>query len=153
MSAVVRVLGRAAVRPHVGRHSRCQRQPPLGRSLKALEWTCVEKGLQQLGETPLYVLRRRYQTAEVRDAKLRLEARNQRPVLLLVDFVQMLQDQGGDGRTTSTNMAEATKRLKLIAKNFAVPRWLPPAANSRHGRPTGRPATCQSDARSIERRM
>jgi replicative DNA helicase len=91
------------------------------RSLQALEWTRVEKGLQQLGETPLYVLRRRYQTAEIRDAVLRLEARNQRPVLILVDFIQMLKDQAGDGRNPSTNMGEATKRLKLIAEDFGVP--------------------------------
>jgi hypothetical protein len=44
-----------------------------------------------LAETPLYVLRRRYQTAEIRDAVLRLEARNQKPVLILVDFIQMLR--------------------------------------------------------------
>src|SRR5207248_2253918 len=53
------------------------------RSLKALEWTNVELGLQQLAETPLYVLRRHYHTAEIRDALLRLEARNERPVLVL----------------------------------------------------------------------
>jgi hypothetical protein len=41
------------------------------------------------------VLRRRYQTAEIRDAVLRLEAHNQRPVLILVDFIQMLKDQAG----------------------------------------------------------
>jgi replicative DNA helicase len=33
----------------------------------------------------------------------------------------MLQDQAGDGRTTSTNFGEATKRLKLIAEDFGVP--------------------------------
>jgi replicative DNA helicase len=91
------------------------------RSLRAPEWTRVEEGLLQLAETPLYVLRRRYHTAEMRDAVLRLEARNQRPVLVLVDFIQMLQDQAGDGRTTSTNFGEATKRLKLIAEDFGVP--------------------------------
>ncbi len=91
------------------------------RSLRAPEWTRVEAGLQQLAETPLYVLRRRYQTAEIRDAVLRLEARNQRPVLVLVDFIQMLQDQAGDGRSPSSNFGEATKRLKLIAEDFGVP--------------------------------
>jgi replicative DNA helicase len=91
------------------------------RSLRALEWTSVEKGLQQLSETPLYVLRRHYQTADIRDAILRLEARDQRPIMVLVDFIQMLQDQAGDGRTTSTNFGEATKRLKLIAEDFGVP--------------------------------
>ncbi len=37
-------------------------------SLQAPEWRRVEEGLQQLAETPLYVLRRRYKTAEIRDA-------------------------------------------------------------------------------------
>jgi replicative DNA helicase len=41
--------------------------------------------------------------------------------MVLVDFIQMLQDQDGDGRTTSSNFGEATKRLKLIAEDFAVP--------------------------------
>jgi replicative DNA helicase len=91
------------------------------RSLKAVEWTNVEKGLQQLSETPLYVLRRHYRTADIRDAILRLEARSQRPVMVLVDFIQMLQDQAGDGRTTSSNFGEATKRLKLIAEDFGLP--------------------------------
>jgi len=91
------------------------------RSLRAVEWTNVEKGLQQLSETPLYVLRRHYQTTDTRDAILRLEARGQRPVMVLVDFIQMLQDQAGDGRTTSSNFGEATKRLKLIAEDFGVP--------------------------------
>ena len=91
------------------------------RSLQQPEWQRVEGGLLQLVETPLYVLRRHYQTAEMRDAILRLEARTQRPVLVLVDFIQMLQDQAGDGRTTSSNFGEATKRLKLIAEDFGVP--------------------------------
>src|SRR5437764_7180937 len=77
--------------------------------------------LQQLAETPLYVLRRHYHTAEIRDALLCLEVRSERPVLVLVDFIQMLQDQAGDGRTTSSNFGEATKRLKLIAEDFGVP--------------------------------
>jgi replicative DNA helicase len=91
------------------------------RSLKGLEWNAVEKGLQQLAGTPFYVLRRHYQTAEIRDAVLRLEARDQRPQLMLVDFIQMLQDTAGDGRTTSSNFGEATKRLKMMGEDFGIP--------------------------------
>ena len=91
------------------------------RSLQVPEWQRVEEGLHQMAETPLYVLRKRYQTADVRDAVLRLEARSQRPVLVLVDFIQMLQDQVGDGRRDYANYGEATKRLKLIAEDFGVP--------------------------------
>jgi replicative DNA helicase len=91
------------------------------RSLRQIEWNHVEKELQQLSGTPLHVLRRHYHTSDIRDAILRLEARNERPVMVLVDFIQMLQDQVGDGRTTSSNFGEATKRLKLIAEDFNIP--------------------------------
>jgi len=69
----------------------------------------------------LYVLRRRYHTAEIRDAILALEAMNQRPALIVVDFIQMLQDQAETSRADWAHYGEAAKRLKLIAEEFGVP--------------------------------
>src|SRR5919202_5445301 len=77
--------------------------------------------VKRLGDVPLYVLRRRYQTAEVRDAILALEALDQRPALIVVDFIQMLQDQAETSRADWAHFGEAAKRLKLIAEEFGVP--------------------------------
>jgi replicative DNA helicase len=54
--------------------------------------------VKQLGDVPLYVLRRRYLTADVRDTILALEAMIQRPCLLIVYFIQMIQDQAESSR-------------------------------------------------------
>jgi DnaB-like helicase C terminal domain len=70
---------------------------------------------------PLYVLRRRYQTADIRDAVLALEALDPRPVLVVVDFIQMVQDQAESSRADWAHFGEAAKRLKLIAEEFGVP--------------------------------
>jgi replicative DNA helicase len=75
----------------------------------------------QLRDGPLYVLRRRYLTAEIRDAILALEAMNQRPVLLIVDLSKMIQDQAESSRADWAHCREAAKRLKLIAEEFGVP--------------------------------
>lgn len=72
--------------------------------------------VKQLGDVPLYVLRRRYLTADIRDALLALEAMNQRPSLVIVDFIQMIQDQAESSRADWAHYGEAAKRLKLIAR-------------------------------------
>jgi replicative DNA helicase len=77
--------------------------------------------VKQLGDVPLFVLRRRYLTAEIRDAILALEAMNRRPGLLIVDFIQMIQDQAESSRADWAHYGEAVKRLKLIAEEFGVP--------------------------------
>jgi replicative DNA helicase len=63
------------------------------RTLYADERERALSRVKKLADVPLYVLRRRYQTAEIRDAILALEAMDQRPSLVVVDFLQMLQDQ------------------------------------------------------------
>jgi replicative DNA helicase len=77
--------------------------------------------VKQLGDIPLFVLRRRYLTAEIRDALLALEAMNQRAALVVVDFIQMIQDQAETSRADWAHYGEAAKRLKLIAEEFGVP--------------------------------
>jgi hypothetical protein len=72
--------------------------------------------VKQLSDMPLYVLRRRYLTAEIRDAILALEAMNQRPCLVIVGFIQMIQDQAESSRADWAHYGEAAKRLKLIVQ-------------------------------------
>ena len=45
-----------------------------------------------------------------------LEAMDQRPRLVVVDFVQMLQDQAEQSRADWAHYGEAAKRLKLLAE-------------------------------------
>jgi len=91
------------------------------RTLYADERERALSSVKKLADVPLYVLRRRYQTAEIRDAILALEAMGQRPVLVVVDFVQMLQDQAAQSRADWAHYGEAAKRLKLLAEEFGVP--------------------------------
>jgi len=70
---------------------------------------------------PRYLSHAPYLTAEIRDAILALEAMNQRPCLLIVDFIQMIQDQAESSRAVWAHYGEAVKRLKLIAEEFGVP--------------------------------
>lgn len=79
------------------------------------------RGVKRLVDVPLYVLRRRYQTAEIRDALLSLEALDQRPALIVLDFLQLLQDHTDSSRADWAHFGEAAKRLKLIAEEFGVP--------------------------------
>ena len=91
------------------------------RTLYPDERTRAIRQLSKLADVPLYVLRRRYQTAEIRDAVLALEALDQRPVLIIVDFIQMVADQAETSRADWAHFGEAAKRLKLIAEEFGVP--------------------------------
>ena len=91
------------------------------RTLQVAERTRALSSLSQLAGMPLYVLRRKYLTSEIRDAVLTLEAYGQRPVLIVQDFVQMLQDKAGDGRHEWANYGEAAKQLKVLAEDFGVP--------------------------------
>ena len=91
------------------------------RTLHADERQRALSTVKQLGDVSLYVLRRRYLTADIRDAMLALEAMNQRPSLVIVDFIQMIQDQAESSRADWAHYGEAAKRLKLIAEEFGVP--------------------------------
>jgi len=90
------------------------------RTLRPDERERALSSVKRLADVPLYVLRRRYLTAEIRDAILALEALNQRPNLVVVDFIQMLQDQAEVSRADWAHYGEAAKRLKLIAEEFGV---------------------------------
>ncbi|MBV9894120.1 MAG: hypothetical protein JO020_08120 [Chloroflexi bacterium] len=57
----------------------------------------------------------------IRDGLLALEAMNQRAALVVVDFIQMIQDQAETSRADWAHYGEPAKRLKLIAEEFGVP--------------------------------
>jgi replicative DNA helicase len=86
------------------------------RTLHADERQRAPSTVKQLGDVSLYVLRRRYLTADIRDAILALEAMNHRPSLVIVDFI-VIQDSGRAVPIGPTR--QAAKRLKHALKSSA----------------------------------
>jgi replicative DNA helicase len=63
-----------------------------------------------------------FTTADVRAFALQVQAtEGVRPALVIVDYLQLLQDQEGDGRNRERNVSAAARSLKGLAQELQVP--------------------------------
>jgi replicative DNA helicase len=63
-----------------------------------------------------------YTSSDVRAYALQVQAaETTRPALLVVDYVQLLRDQQGDGRVRERNVSAAVRGLKDVAGELEVP--------------------------------
>jgi replicative DNA helicase len=63
-----------------------------------------------------------YTTGDIRAHLLRAQAaEGTKPASLVVDYVQLLADQEGDGRSRERNVSAAAKALKTLAGELGVP--------------------------------
>jgi replicative DNA helicase len=63
-----------------------------------------------------------FTTADVRAFALQVQAsEGVRPALVIVDYLQLLQDQEGDGRNRERNVSAAARALKGLAQELQVP--------------------------------
>ena len=63
-----------------------------------------------------------FTTADVRAFALQVQAaEGSKPALIVVDYVQLLRDQEGDGRSRERNVSAAARGLKALAQELQVP--------------------------------
>jgi replicative DNA helicase len=83
----------------------------------------VFAAVERLERSRLYIVYGSgFTTGDVRAHLLRAQAaEGTKPALLVVDYVQLLADQEGDGRSRERNVSAATKALKNVAGELGVP--------------------------------
>jgi replicative DNA helicase len=83
----------------------------------------VHRAVERLSGSRLYlVYGSGYTTGGIRAHLLRAQAtEGGRPALLVVDYVQLLADQEGDGRSRERNVSAAAKGLKNLSGELGVP--------------------------------
>jgi replicative DNA helicase len=83
----------------------------------------VFAAVERLERSRLYIVYGSgFTTGDVRAHLLRAQAAEGiRPALLVVDYVQLLADQEGDGRSRERNVSAAAKGLKALAGELGVP--------------------------------
>jgi len=83
----------------------------------------VHAAVERLEKPQLYIVAGSgYTTGEVRAHLLRAQAATgSKPALLVVDYVQLLADKEGDGRSRERNVSAAATALKTLAGELGVP--------------------------------
>jgi replicative DNA helicase len=83
----------------------------------------VHAAVERMSRSKLYmVYGSGYTTGNVRAHLLRAQAaEGVKPALLVVDYVQLLADQEGDGRSRERNVSAAAKGLKNLSGELGVP--------------------------------
>jgi replicative DNA helicase len=83
----------------------------------------VHGAVERMSRSRLYmVYGSGYTTGDVRAHLLRAQAaEGVKPALLVVDYVQLLADQEGDGRSRERNVSSAAKGLKNLSGELGVP--------------------------------
>jgi len=83
----------------------------------------VHTAVERLEQSQLYIVAGSgYTTGDVRAHLLRAQAATgSKPALLVVDYVQLLADEEGDGRSRERNVSAAAKALKTLAGELGVP--------------------------------
>jgi replicative DNA helicase len=83
----------------------------------------VHGAVERLSRSHLYLVQGAgYTTGDMRAHVLRAQsAEGVRPALLVVDYVQLLTDQEGDGRARERNVSAAAKGLKKLSGELGVP--------------------------------
>jgi replicative DNA helicase len=83
----------------------------------------VHDAVERMTRSRLYlVYGSGYTTGDVRAHLLRAQAaEGAKPALLVVDYVQLLADQEGDGRSRERNVSAAAKGLKNLSGELGVP--------------------------------
>jgi replicative DNA helicase len=87
------------------------------------EHVAVHSAVERMARSKLYlVYGSGYTTGDVRAHLLRAQAaEGVKPALLVVDYVQLLADQEGDGRSRERNVSVAAKGLKNLSGELGVP--------------------------------
>jgi replicative DNA helicase len=63
-----------------------------------------------------------FTSGDVRALTLQVQAtEGQRPALVVVDYLQLLRDEEGDGRSRERNVSAAARTLKALAQELQVP--------------------------------
>jgi replicative DNA helicase len=83
----------------------------------------VHEAVERMERSRLYIVYGSgFTTGDVRAHLLRAQAtEGVRPALLVVDYVQLLADQEGDGRSRERNVSAAAKALKNLSGELQVP--------------------------------
>ncbi len=83
----------------------------------------VHAAVERLEQSQLYIVAGSgYTTGDARAHLLRAQAATgSKPALLVVDYVQLLADEEGDGRSRERNVSAAAKALKTLAGELGVP--------------------------------
>jgi replicative DNA helicase len=83
----------------------------------------VHRAVERLYRSKLYLVAGSgCTTGDVRAHLLRAQAaEGAKPALLVVDYVQLLADQDGDGRSRERNVSAAAKALKNLAGELGLP--------------------------------
>jgi replicative DNA helicase len=92
-------------------------------SLTPAEHDEVHHAVERLSRSRLYLVHGSgYTTGDVRAHLLRVQAtEGVRPALLIVDYVQLLADEEGDGKSRERNVSAAAKALKNLSGELGVP--------------------------------
>lgn len=92
-------------------------------SLRAEEHGEVHHAVERLSHSRLYLVHGSgYTTGDVRAHLLRVQAtEGVRPALRVVDYVQLLVDQEGDGKSRERNVSAAPKALKNLSAELGLP--------------------------------
>jgi replicative DNA helicase len=63
-----------------------------------------------------------FTTADIRAFALQVQvAEGSKPALIVIDYVQLLRDEEGDGRSRERNVSAAVRGLKALAQELQVP--------------------------------
>ena len=83
----------------------------------------VVQAIERLAGSHLYLVPGSgFTSADVRAHTLRVQAlEGRRPALVVVDYVQLLRDREGDGRSREQNVGAAARALKELAQELQVP--------------------------------
>jgi replicative DNA helicase len=83
----------------------------------------VLAAIERLGKSRLHIVfGSGYTSADVRAYALQVQAaESTKPALIVVDYVQLLRDEEGDGRMRERNVSAAARGLKDVAGELGVP--------------------------------
>jgi len=84
---------------------------------------CVLEGIDRLSQSRLHIaFGSGYTSSDVRAYALQVQAAEGiKPALIVVDYVQLLKDQEGDGRIRERNVSAAARGLKDVSGELGVP--------------------------------
>jgi len=84
---------------------------------------CVLEGIDRLSQSRLHIaFGSGYTSSDVRAYARQVQAAEGiKPALIVVDYVQLLKDQEGDGRIRERNVSAAARGLKDVSGELGVP--------------------------------
>jgi replicative DNA helicase len=92
-------------------------------TLTAAQTDQVLRALERLERSRVHIVHGAgFSSGDVRALTLQVQAfEGQQPALVVVDYLQLLRDEEGDGRSRERNVSAAARALKALAQELQVP--------------------------------